>query len=98
MINNYDFDLVFGRLPAELGPEARSNGSGSENGAERTQNWPRRPLLRPFRDHVEVPDPQLKIENVSLSEAEGPPSGPPPFLVEKIKVRAGPGEGLIGFQ
>jgi hypothetical protein len=32
--------LVFGRFPAELGPETRSNGSGSENGAERTENQP----------------------------------------------------------
>ena len=30
--------LVFGRFPVELGPETRSNGSGSKNGAERTQN------------------------------------------------------------
>ena len=30
--------LVFGRFPAELGPETRSNGSGSKNGAGRTQN------------------------------------------------------------
>jgi hypothetical protein len=30
--------LVFGRFPAELGPETRSNGSGSTNDAERTQN------------------------------------------------------------
>jgi hypothetical protein len=28
--------LVFGRFPAELGPETRSNGPGSTNGAERT--------------------------------------------------------------
>ena len=34
---NYSFCLVFGRLPAELGPETRSNGSGSRNGAESTQ-------------------------------------------------------------
>ena len=27
-----------GLFPAELGPETRSNGSGSKNGAERTQN------------------------------------------------------------
>ncbi len=35
---NYNFYLVVGRFPAELGPETRSNGSGSKNGAERTQN------------------------------------------------------------
>ena len=35
---NYNCYLVFGRFPAELGPETRSNGSGSKNGAERTQN------------------------------------------------------------
>jgi hypothetical protein len=34
----YTFDLAFGRSPAELGAETRSNGSGSKNGAERTQN------------------------------------------------------------
>ena len=30
--------LVFGRFPAELGPETRSNGSGSKNGAECAHN------------------------------------------------------------
>ena len=35
--------------PAELGPETRCNGSGSNNGAERTQNEPRRPSIRPVR-------------------------------------------------
>ncbi len=35
---NYKLYLVFGRFPVELGPETRSNGSGSKNGAERTQN------------------------------------------------------------
>ncbi len=35
---NYDLYSVFGRFPAELGPETPSNGSGSKNGAERTQN------------------------------------------------------------
>jgi hypothetical protein len=35
---NYNSYLVVGRFPAELGPEIRSNGSGSKNGAERTQN------------------------------------------------------------
>ncbi len=34
----YSFYLVFGRFPAELGPETRSNGSGSINGAARAQN------------------------------------------------------------
>ncbi len=33
-----NFDLVFGRFPAELGPETRSNGSGSKKGAERNQH------------------------------------------------------------
>ncbi len=37
-ITNYKFHLAFGGFPAELGPETRSNGSGSKNGAERTQN------------------------------------------------------------
>ncbi len=36
--SNHDFYLVFGRFPAELGPETRSNGSGSTNGAERNKN------------------------------------------------------------
>ena len=27
---NYNYYLVFGRFPAELGPETRSNGSGSK--------------------------------------------------------------------
>ncbi len=35
---NHSFDLVFGPCPAELGPETRSNGSGSKYGEERTQN------------------------------------------------------------
>ncbi len=36
---NYDYHYsVFGPSPAELGPETRSNGSGSKNGADRTQN------------------------------------------------------------
>ena len=36
----------------------------------------------------------LESENANgpLRAAAGPPSGPPPFLVEKIKLRAGPGE------
>ncbi len=51
---NYNFYLVFDRFPAELGPETPSNVSGSKNGAERTQNQPRRPMLRPFRDHFPV--------------------------------------------
>ncbi len=52
--DNYNLCLVFGRFPAELGPETRSNESGSKNGAERTQNLPRRPILRPVRDHCLV--------------------------------------------
>ncbi len=35
---NYNCYLVFGRFPAELGPETRSNGPGSKNGAESTHN------------------------------------------------------------
>ena len=35
---NYNVYVVFGRFPAELGSETRSNGSGSKNVAERTQN------------------------------------------------------------
>jgi hypothetical protein len=30
--------LVLGRFPAELGPEADANGSGSKNGADVIQN------------------------------------------------------------
>ena len=62
--------MVFGWFPAELGPETRSNGSGSKNGAERTQNQPRRPILRPFRDHLCWYGPTTKIKNVSLSEGK----------------------------
>ena len=52
---NYNFYFGFvGQFPAELGLETPLNGSGSKNGAERTQNQPRRPILRPFRDHVLV--------------------------------------------
>ncbi len=35
---NYTLYLVFGRFPAELGPETRFNGSGSKNDAGRTPN------------------------------------------------------------
>ena len=35
---NYILYLVFGRFPAELGPETRSTGSGSTNCAERAQH------------------------------------------------------------
>jgi hypothetical protein len=35
--NNSNFHLVFGRFAAELGPETRFNGSGSKDGAERSQ-------------------------------------------------------------
>ncbi len=44
-IKNYNLCLIFGRFPAELGPETRSNGPGSKNGAERTQNSTRREIL-----------------------------------------------------
>ena len=54
VIKNIICILVFGRFPAELGPETRSNGSGSKNGAERSHNQPKRPIMRPFRDHVLV--------------------------------------------
>ena len=46
--------LGLGRCPAELGPETRSNGSGSENIAERPPNDSRIPILKPFREHVVV--------------------------------------------
>ncbi len=35
---NCNLSLVLDRLPAGLGPETRTNGSGSESGAERTQH------------------------------------------------------------
>ncbi len=35
---NQNYYLIFGRFAAELGPETRSIGSGSKDGAERTQN------------------------------------------------------------
>ncbi len=35
---NYNLYLVFGRFPAELGPENRSNVWGLKNNADRTQN------------------------------------------------------------
>ncbi len=28
------FSVIFGHIPAKIGPETRSNGSGSKNGAE----------------------------------------------------------------
>ncbi len=34
---NCNLYLVFGRFPAEVGPETRSNGSGLKNGAERNR-------------------------------------------------------------
>jgi len=42
---------AFGPFMAELGPGTPLNGSGPKNGAERAQQQPRRPILRPFRDH-----------------------------------------------
>ncbi len=46
---------------------------------------------------VSGPRPKAKIlesenGNGPLRAAAGPPSGPPPFLVEKIKFQDGPGE------
>ncbi len=46
--------MVFGRFPAGLGPETPLNGSGSKNDAERTQNYPRRLIRRPCRDHFDM--------------------------------------------
>ncbi len=34
--NSHPSFVSFGQFPAKLGPETRSNGSGSKNGAERT--------------------------------------------------------------
>ncbi len=68
---NCNLYVGFGRFPAELGPETRSAGSGSKNGAERAQNQPGRPILKPVRDHFLVRTvPTTKIKNVLLSEGQ----------------------------
>ena len=63
-MGNEDFNLylVFDRFPAELGPETRSNGSGLTNGADRTQNEPRRPIINQFINHSLVQTHNAKIE------------------------------------
>ncbi len=45
---------VLGQIPAKLDPETRSNGSGLKNGAERSQNEPRSPIIIVFRCHFVV--------------------------------------------
>ncbi len=52
---NYILHLVFGWLPAELGPETCSNRSGSKTGAESTQIGPADEILKLLRDHFLVP-------------------------------------------
>ncbi len=42
------FWSVLGRFPAQLGPKTPPDGSGSKNGAERTQNPPMKPIRMPF--------------------------------------------------
>ncbi len=73
---NYNFYLVFGHFPAEVGPETRSNGPGSTNGAERTQNQgtpegPGGPLPGPGQARRGSPGPG--------GAPEGPPEGPSGF-------------------
>ena len=51
---HHDKFPILGKFPTELGPETHSNGSGSRNGAEHIQTQPRKPIIRPFRDHVLV--------------------------------------------
>ena len=45
---------IFGHFPAELGSRTVLNGFSLKNGAEFTQNHPRRPILRPFGGHFPV--------------------------------------------
>ena len=50
-INIYIFLYwIFDQFSDKVGPEDVANGSGSNNYATCTQNLPRRPILRPFRD------------------------------------------------
>ena len=44
------FLAVLGQFWAQVGPRTPSIGSGSNNGATRTQNQPRGPIIIPFRD------------------------------------------------
>ena len=44
------------------GPETRSNGLLSKNGVGHTQNQPRRPIIRPPRDHFLVRTHNSKLE------------------------------------
>ncbi len=104
--------LGFGRVPAELGPETRSNGSGSTNGPERTQHQHRRLILRPFRDQASGPEivdfwsldgllPQNLLEKVGVLR---PPPFPVGFAVgggrldPKNKGFAAQKQGLNGIQ
>ncbi len=43
---------VFSRFPANLGPKTPPDGSGSKDGAERTYNRPRRPILMGCSAHL----------------------------------------------
>ncbi len=45
---------VLDRFSARYDPRTPLNGSGSKNGAERKQNYPRRQILEPFRDNFLV--------------------------------------------
>ncbi len=50
----WPFLVVLGQLVAQVGPRTPLIGSGSKNGAERTQNQPRGPIRMRFRDHFLV--------------------------------------------
>ncbi len=45
---------IFGRYSAKLGPETPLDRQGSSYSAGRTENQPRRPVLKPFRDDARV--------------------------------------------
>ncbi len=50
---------ILSRFPTKLVTGTRCIGSSSKNGVECAQNSPRRPIIRPFRDHVLVRSDQL---------------------------------------
>ena len=97
------FIFGFCRFPAELGPETRSNGSGSKDGAERNENQPRRPSLRPFRDHFPagptLPFPRLQkphgmaLECILRAESRCKSNGAP----DSPKAILGPEFGLFAL-
>ncbi len=50
----YFMILILNRFPAEVGPGTRPNGSGSADGAERTQNQPRKQTISWSRPKIEI--------------------------------------------